>query len=97
MCKVCAVVVLCHAISQPTSFRFLQRCPFVFLNSAVAGTVSQCALAAATLNHRDAFSSVMKYLRDLICLPKDSAVDNFLCNVMMHLLKLLCRVRKNGP
>lgn len=43
--------------------------PFLF--NECAAPISQCALAAATLNHRDAFSSVMKYFRDLIRLPKE--------------------------
>lgn len=46
--------------------RFLQRCPIPFLSSSVASTAIQCALAASTLNHRDALTSVMKFFRDLL-------------------------------
>lgn len=60
--------------------RFLQRCPVLYISNECAGPVSQCALAAATLNHRDAFSSVMKYFRDFIRLPKE----------MVALIKILC-------
>ena len=52
-----------------TNGRFLQRCPLSFLSSAVSLTLIQCALAACSLNHRDAFTSVMKFFRDLIYLP----------------------------
>jgi len=54
--------------------RFLQRCPTQFLSSVVAPTVIQCALAATVLNHRDAFSSVMKFFRDLVHLPLDQGL-----------------------
>lgn len=56
------------------SCRFLQRCPGLYLDAPIRPTISQCALAAATLNHRDAFSSVMKYLRDLVHVPVDMAL-----------------------
>ena len=54
--------------------RFLQRCPVLYLSSPIRPTISQCALAAATLNHRDAFSSVMKYFRDLVHIPVDTTL-----------------------
>ena len=31
----------------------------------------QCALAASVLDHRDAFSSVMKFFRDMLTLRKN--------------------------
>ena len=46
--------------------RYLQRCPQVFFQNEVYPVATQCALAALTFNHRDAYASVMKYLRDLI-------------------------------
>ncbi|XP_070539739.1 transportin-3-like [Ptychodera flava] len=46
--------------------RFLQRCPVSFLQSQVVVPILQCALAATSLEHRDANASVMKFFRDLI-------------------------------
>lgn len=46
--------------------RFLQRIPAEFLSSGAIGTVVQCALLAAALDHREANSSVMKFLYDLV-------------------------------
>ncbi len=60
--------------------RYLQRCPVVFLQSSVVATVTQCGLACSTLGHRDAFSSVMKYFRDLLHLPQQEATVR-LCGV----------------
>ncbi len=66
--------------------RYLQRCPNVFLQCSVVATVTQCALACCTLGHRDAFSSVMKYFRDLLHLPRDeglvSGVSVCVCECM---------------
>ncbi|XP_064397245.1 transportin-3-like [Halichondria panicea] len=56
--------------------RYLQRCPVVFLQSSVVATVTQCGLACSTLGHRDAFSSVMKYFRDLLHLPQQEATSD---------------------
>lgn len=53
-------------------YRFLQRCPLAYLGSPVAATATQCALAAATINHREAFASVMKYFRDLLHLSQEN-------------------------
>ncbi|XP_021198005.2 transportin-3 [Helicoverpa armigera] len=44
--------------------RFLQRIPLEFLSSGAVSTVLQCAALAAALDHRDANSSVMKFLYD---------------------------------
>ncbi|KAM4747695.1 transportin-3 isoform 1-T1 [Rhinophrynus dorsalis] len=46
--------------------RFVQRCPIILLRSQVVIHVLQWAIAATTLDHRDANCSVMKFLRDLI-------------------------------
>jgi len=46
--------------------RYLQRCPLVFFKNDVYPIATQCALAALTFNHRDAYASIQKYLRDLI-------------------------------
>ena len=52
-------------------FRFIQHVPETFLASPVASASIQCALAASVLDHRDAFSSVMKFFRDLLTLGKN--------------------------
>ena len=78
-----SVQAMNHTLSLSSCLtRFLQRCPLVFLSGAVAPTVIQCALAATTINHRDAFTSVMKFHRDLIRLPENpdlvSLSDNYI-------------------
>ncbi|XP_023652672.1 transportin-3-like [Paramormyrops kingsleyae] len=46
--------------------RFIQRSPVTLMNSLVIVHIIQCAIAAFTLDHRDANCSVMKFIRDLI-------------------------------
>ncbi|KAL0881245.1 hypothetical protein ABMA27_002342 [Loxostege sticticalis] len=46
--------------------RFLQRIPLEFLSCGAAGAALQCAALAAALDHREANSSVMKFLYDLV-------------------------------
>ncbi|KAK2517234.1 Tnpo3 [Columba guinea] len=46
--------------------RFIQRSPVTLLRSQVMIPILQWAIAATTLDHRDANCSVMKFLRDLI-------------------------------
>ncbi|XP_044131831.1 transportin-3 isoform X1 [Bufo gargarizans] len=46
--------------------RFIQRCPIILLRSQVLVHVLQWAIAATSLDHRDANCSVMKFLRDLV-------------------------------
>uniref|UniRef100_A0A8C9R4F9 Transportin-3 n=1 Tax=Scleropages formosus TaxID=113540 RepID=A0A8C9R4F9_SCLFO len=46
--------------------RFIQRSPVILLSSQVIIHLIQCAIAATTLDHRDANCSVMKFIRDLI-------------------------------
>lgn len=70
----CCNPSLDNYVTSVSLCRTLQRCPLPFVTSPLSATISQCALAAATLNHRDAFSSVMKYLRDLLLLPKDDTL-----------------------
>ena len=45
-----------------------------FLASPVANPALQCALAFTIHQHREAFSSVMKFLKDLVHCPRDSYV-----------------------
>ncbi|XP_015282833.1 PREDICTED: transportin-3 [Gekko japonicus] len=46
--------------------RFIQRSPITLLRSQVVLPILQWAIAATTLDHRDANCSVMKFLRDLV-------------------------------
>ncbi|NWY63710.1 TNPO3 protein, partial [Erithacus rubecula] len=46
--------------------RFIQRSPVTLLRSQVMIPILQWAIAATTLDHRDANCSVMKFLRDLV-------------------------------
>ncbi|EOA96430.1 Transportin-3, partial [Anas platyrhynchos] len=53
----------CRFLGQ---FGFIQRSPVTLLRSQVMIPILQWAIAATTLDHRDANCSVMKFLRDLI-------------------------------
>jgi transportin-3 len=55
--------------------RMVQRCPLAFFSSPVAMTAVECAKPASLLTHREAFSSVMKFYRDLIHSPFDTSTD----------------------
>ena len=46
--------------------RFLQRAALPYLNHPVFGSVMECALHAAALDHREANASVMKFFYDLL-------------------------------
>ncbi|KAK9891693.1 hypothetical protein WA026_015661 [Henosepilachna vigintioctopunctata] len=46
--------------------RFMQRAPIPLLQSTVLNPILQCALSACTLDHKEANTSVMKFLYDLI-------------------------------
>lgn len=46
--------------------RFVQRSPVTLLSSSIIIHIIQCAIAATSLDHRDANCSVMKFVRDLI-------------------------------
>lgn len=55
-CDVCVCVCV----------RFVQRSPITLLSSSIIVHIIQCAIAATSLDHRDANCSVMKFVRDLI-------------------------------
>lgn len=44
----------------------MQRSPVTLLSSGIIVHIIQCAIAATSLDHRDANCSVMKFVRDLI-------------------------------
>ena len=52
----------------------MQRCPLAFLRSPVAITALQCGLAASLHMHKDAFTSVMKFFKDLAHAPFDNYI-----------------------
>ncbi|XP_042339231.1 transportin-3-like, partial [Plectropomus leopardus] len=54
-------IYLCVCLS-----RFVQRSPVTLLSSSIIVHIIQCAIAATSLDHRDANCSVMKFVRDLI-------------------------------
>uniref|UniRef100_A0A4W3HDV9 Transportin-3 n=1 Tax=Callorhinchus milii TaxID=7868 RepID=A0A4W3HDV9_CALMI len=59
--------------------RFIQRSPVTLIQSPVMSLIIRCAIAAATLNHRDANSSVMKFVQDLVHLGvvKEVTLEDF--------------------
>lgn len=64
-----------HPDTVDDLFRLCTRCvqtsPAAFLNSSVADNVIKCAIAASSLSHREANTSVVTFLRDLIHGPND--------------------------
>lgn len=56
-------------------YRFLQRIPQEFLSSGALPTVMQCASLACCLDHRDANSSVMKFLYDFTKVANSTRSD----------------------
>ena len=47
-------------------FRFIQRSPLTFLQSNMVKSILCCAIAACSLDHKDANSSVMKFITEFI-------------------------------
>lgn len=78
----CKVKEFADKINVVFVYRMVQRCPLVFLQSPVAGTALDCANASSIHDHREAFSSVMKFFKDLIHCPFDESL------VRVDLLKL---------
>merc|ERR1719291_1341726 len=58
--------------------RFLQRAPVPYLQTEFLKSVLECALLSATLEHRDANASVMKFFYDLLHAgrARESAADH---------------------
>lgn len=54
--------------------RFIQRSPVPFLQSAMAKPIMCCAIAACSLDHKDANASVMKFLTDMIKCMREKGV-----------------------
>lgn len=60
--------------------RFVQRSPVTLLSSGIIVHIIQCAIAATTLDHRDANCSVMKFVRDLIHTGVSNDVSDIIIN-----------------
>ncbi|CAK1600531.1 unnamed protein product [Parnassius mnemosyne] len=56
--------------------RYLQHVPVAFLSCGAAGGALQCACRAARLDHRDANSSLMKFLYDLLRAANDTPTSD---------------------
>ena len=56
------------------SCRFVQRAPLSFLQSAMCKPLLCCAIAACSLDHKDANASVMKFLSDFIKCAREKEV-----------------------
>lgn len=46
--------------------RFIQKAPLLFLQSAAAKPVLMCAIAACSLDHKEANASVMKFITEFV-------------------------------
>lgn len=69
--------------------RCVQICPVEFLKCSVADSLIKCAVAASTLSHREAHTSVMTFLRDLIHGPNDQYTGTDaanLRNLIVHVM-----------
>ena len=47
----------------------------LFIQSEVFAPTVECSLSAATLDHRDSFMSVMKFLKTLLACPYNKEVS----------------------
>ena len=63
----------------------MQRSPVTLLSSGIIVHIIQCAIAATTLDHRDANCSVMKFVRDLIHTGVSNDVSGPLLTPQGHL------------
>jgi len=65
--------------------RCIQHFPLLFIQSEVFAPAVECSLSAATLHHRDAFMSAMKYLKALLACPYNKEVGLYsLCLLEME-------------
>ena len=76
------------ATSVWLSCRFVQRAPLSFLQSAMCKPLLCCAIAACSLDHKDANASVMKFLSDFIKCAREKEVrgrNQMACGSEAHL------------
>ncbi|MEQ2204091.1 hypothetical protein XENOCAPTIV_007698 [Xenoophorus captivus] len=64
--------------------RFVQRSPVTLLGSSIIIHIIQCAVAATSLDHRDANCSVMKFIRDLVHTGVGNDNGQHLINQLLH-------------
>ena len=67
----------------------MQRAPVPFLQCAIIKPVLVCAIAACSLDHREANASVMKFLDEFAKSAVDKAVWNSLYLSFIFILKML--------
>ena len=54
----------------------MQRSPLAFLQSAVVKPILCCAIAACSLDHKDANNSVMKFITEFVKAASSKDVSN---------------------
>jgi hypothetical protein len=55
-------------------FRFIQRCPKEFIENAIFIPIINLAVNTLNLDHREAHSSITKFLSDFVCVSNNAAV-----------------------
>ena len=55
----------------------MQRSPLAFLQSAVVKPILSCAIAACSLDHKDANNSVMKFITEFVRAASSKDVSHF--------------------
>ncbi|XP_020909780.1 transportin-3 [Exaiptasia diaphana] len=66
------------------SSRCLQKFPLMFLQCNIAVPAIQCAIAASTLQHREANASVMKFLKEMIHAGTKNTKNHHDCVNLVH-------------
>lgn len=73
MCFVFYLWFTCNLPDTPVVYfdRFVQQSPISYLQCGMVEPILRCAIAACSLDHKEANASVMKYLSDfLMCATK---------------------------
>lgn len=61
--------------------RFIQRAPLPFLQSVAIKPVLMCAIAACSLDHKDANASVMKFITEFVKASSSKDVSDFVFGI----------------
>lgn len=76
-CKILYILPLCK-LSVFDFDRFIQQSPMSYLQCGMVEPILRCAIAACSLDHKEANASVMKYLSDfLTCATKKEVGKNW--------------------
>lgn len=70
------------------SARFIQRSPVYFLQSPVVTPIIQCAELACTLDHREANTSVMKFLCNLLSYGRQNETAEEIQPLILQIIQL---------